>query len=161
MFSSMSLAKRMGIAFATLVALVVVTAGVGYWSMQSIAGLAEHILAVDVVGADVSGQVQASALTLRRYEKAHFLNIGDGGAQEDYLAKWKAAREALNGQLTQLDGMPLGDEADARIAQMRASLAAYETGFEHVREQIRGGAITTAADANRALSPYKDSIRTL
>jgi methyl-accepting chemotaxis protein len=161
MLSNMSLGKRMALAFATLVALVVITAGVGYWGMQSISGLAERILAVDVVGADTSGQAQAATLELRRYEKDYFLNMGDSAKQEEYLAKWKETHQKLLANLNTLDALPLGDEADQKIAGMRASLGAYDTGFERVRESIRIGAITTPGDANRGMAPHKDAIRQL
>jgi methyl-accepting chemotaxis protein len=161
MLSSMSLSKRMALAFATLVVLVVVTAGIGYWGMESVAGLADRILAVDVAGADASGQVQAASLSLRRYEKDYFLNSGDAAKQEEYLGKWKEEHEGLMRQLVILEGLPLGEEAAAKIERMRLALSRYDAGFERVREQIRAGQITTAGDGNRAMVPYKDDIRGL
>ncbi len=161
MLSSMSLGKRMGLAFATLVALVVVTAGLGYWGMQSVGTLADDILAVDVAAADQSGQVQAAALSLRRYEKDYFLNIGLSEKQDEYLSKWKETSEALLAGLMHLEQIELHDEDRAKIQKMRDALGGYEAGFEKVRQQMRDGQLTTPADANRAMAPYKDSIRDL
>src|SRR5689334_426878 len=69
MLTSFNIGKRMGLAFATLVGLALALAATGYWGLHTIAGTAEQILAVDVVAADTSGQVQASTLGLRRFEK--------------------------------------------------------------------------------------------
>ena len=77
MLGSMSLGKRMGLAFATLIALVALTAGVGYWGMDAIARTADRVLAVDVVAGDLSASVVQETLGLRRFEKDFFLNVGD------------------------------------------------------------------------------------
>jgi methyl-accepting chemotaxis protein len=161
MLSSMSLGKRMGLAFAVLIALVAITGGVGYWGLQTIAATADHILVVDVAAADASGQAQATTANLRRYEKDYFLNVGDRQAEESYYEKWQDEREALSGFLDALARMPLGGDAERQIETMRTALDIYENGFAKVREQIRSGALTTPQDANRAMSPYKESIRGL
>jgi methyl-accepting chemotaxis protein len=161
MLSSMSLGKRLGLSFAVLVAMVVTTAGIGYWGMSSIADLTEQILAVDVEAADTSGQVQADALDLRRFEKDYFLNMGDAAKQDEYLVKWKASRESLVGHLAELDALPLGLEAHTKLTNMRQALSGYDAGFEKVRDQMRAGALATPGDANRAIAPVKDFIRGL
>jgi methyl-accepting chemotaxis protein len=161
MLSSMSLGKRMGLAFAVLIALVAITGGVGYWGLQTIAATADRILVVDVAAADASGQAQAATANLRRFEKDYFLNVGDRQAEESYYEKWQNERETLQGYLDQLGRMALGADAERQIETMRAALDIYEDGFGKVREQIRVGALTTPQDANRAISPYKEAIRGL
>jgi methyl-accepting chemotaxis protein len=44
---------------------------------------------------------------------------------------------------------------------MRSAVSAYDTGFERVREEMRRGELTTPADANRAMAPHKETIRSL
>jgi methyl-accepting chemotaxis protein len=161
MLASMSLSKRLGLAFAVLVAFVLVTAGIGYWGMRSIADLTEHILSVDVVAADESGQTQAASLDLRRFEKDYFLNIGDPAKQGEYLGKWNDAHADLLSHLSALERLPLPPEAREKITHMREALAGYDDGFEKVREQLRAGTITNPFDANRAITPFKDHIRGL
>src|SRR5262245_61630166 len=161
MLASMSLGKRMGLAFAILVALVLTTAGIGYWGIRSIADLTENILSVDVTAADESGQAQASSLDLRRFEKDYFLNMGDPGKQEEYLAKWKDSKAQLEDHLQTLGGLPLSYLAHQKVDAMRTALAGYEAGFEKVRDQMRAGAITTPQEANHAITPFKDHIRGL
>ncbi len=161
MLGSMSLGKRMGLAFAALIALVVITAGVGYWGMQSIARTADRVLAVDVVAADLSAGIEAQTLNLRRFEKDFFLNMGDAAKQGDYLSKWRTAHDAVEADLAQLERLPLGGDASAKIALLRKGMAGYDVGFDRVREQLRAGTLTTPADANHAITPYKDDIRGL
>jgi methyl-accepting chemotaxis protein len=157
MLSSMSMGKRMGLAFAVLIALVAITGGVGYWGLQSIAATADRILTVDVGAADASGQAQAATANLRRYEKDYFLNIGDHEKEETYLDKWESERDLLKGHLATILRLELGTGAEQQIDTMLRSLETYEAGFARVREQIRAGSIATPQDANRAISPYKDA----
>jgi methyl-accepting chemotaxis protein len=161
MLSSMSLGKRIGLAFAILTVLVAITGAVGYWGLQTIARTADRILVVDVAAADASGQAQATTANLRRYEKDFFLNLGNREKEEEYLEKWDEQRELLVGYLQALDRMPLGEEAGTQIASMQEALDSYEAGFARVREQVRDGTVVTPQDANRAISPYKDAIRAL
>jgi len=161
MLASMSLGKRMGLAFAVLIALVAVTGGVGYWGLQTIAETADRILVVDVAAADTSGQAEAATGNLRRYEKDFFLNLADAGKEAEYLEKWDSTRQDLLRHLDTLDGLPLPKASADKVASMRKALDAYEAGFARVREQIRAGTLTTPADANRAIGPYKDAIRNL
>jgi methyl-accepting chemotaxis protein len=161
MLSSMSLGKRMGIAFGTLVTLVVATAGVGYWGMQSVASIAEHVISIDIAGEQESTLVEVGTLNLRRFEKDYFLNIGNAAEEEQYLAKWKGAHADVEKHLTVLGNMPLSTEAKAKVGRMREALAGYDAGFEKVREQIRTGAITTPQQANIAMTPFKERVRSL
>jgi methyl-accepting chemotaxis protein len=151
----------MGLAFATLVALALVLAGSGYWGLQNIAGTADHILSVDVAAADMSGQVQASTLNLRRYEKDYLLNIQSDSKRSEYLEKWKAESRALLERLDRLSQLVSDEEARRKIGTMRTSLGSYEEGFERVHEGNRAGEIKTAEDGNAALTPYKDAVRNL
>src|SRR5215213_11954504 len=99
MLSSMNIGKRMGLAFALLVALALALGASGYWGLSNVTATAENILSVDVVAADTSGQVQAATLNLRRYEKDYFLNIHEPIKRSEYLSKWKAQAQALLGLL--------------------------------------------------------------
>src|SRR5689334_14423126 len=105
MLSSINIGKRMGLAFATLVALALALAGAGYWGLSNIASTAEHILNVDVAAADTAGKVHAATLELRRYEKDYFLNIADPKARDEYHQKWEAQKEQLLTQVDKLRGL--------------------------------------------------------
>jgi methyl-accepting chemotaxis protein len=161
MLSSFNIGKRMGLAFATLVCLALALAASGYWGLSNVATTAEHILDVDVVAADTSGQVQASTLSLRRYEKDYFLTIADHKQRDHYLEKWKAERQALLALLDKLSTTLEEERERSKVTSMRAALAGYDEGFERVRDAILKGSITTPAQANDAVTPFKDHVRAL
>ncbi len=161
MLSSMNIGKRMGLAFALLVALALALAGSGYWGLENVSSTADKILTVDVAAADASGQVQAATLGLRRFEKDYFLNIGNPSKQAEYLEKFKSQEKTLLGLLDRLSGLLEDDEARRKINAMRTALAGYDEGFDRVIEAIRTGAVKTPGEANAALTPYKDHIRDL
>jgi methyl-accepting chemotaxis protein len=157
----MNIGKRMGFAFALLVALALVLAGSGYWGLQNVASTADTVLTVDVAAADASGQVQAATLGLRRFEKDYLLNMGSPAKQADYLEKWKAQQKSLVALLDRLSSLLDEQEAKRKINSMRSALAGYDEGFERVREAMRTGAAKTPSEANELLTPYKDHIRDL
>src|SRR4051812_6214968 len=94
MLANMNIGKRMGLAFSILVVLALSVAVAGYWGLSNVAATAEHILDVDVVAADTSGQVQAMTLELRRFEKDYLLNIADPVLRTEYLNKWKTSHQS-------------------------------------------------------------------
>jgi methyl-accepting chemotaxis protein len=161
MLSNMNIGSRMGLAFATLVTLALALALAGYWGLSNITATADHILSVEVVAADASGQVQAATLNLRRFEKDYYLNIADVPKRTEYLGKWKADFQAEQALLDKLSALLTTDDARAKVTAMRVALAGYDEGFEKVREAVERGAITEPAAANHAITPYKDHIRRL
>jgi len=161
MLSSMSLGKRLGLAFAILVVLVVSTAGVGYWGMSSVATVATHVVRVDVVKADASAMMEVATLELRRFEKDYFINIGDPSKQSEYLDKWVQARETLRGEIATIRALPMSGDETSKVDAMERALSEYEAGFLRVRDQMRAGALATPQAANAAIAPDKDSIRAL
>src|SRR4051812_14202653 len=126
MLSSMSIGKRMGLAFSVLVALALSVAAAGYWGLTNVAKTAETILDVDVAGADLSGQVQATALDLRRYEKDYLLNIADPVARAQYLSKWKASYQTEQDLMNKLGRLLDTDAEREKLAAMRNALAGYD-----------------------------------
>lgn len=161
MLSSMNIGKRMGLAFGVLVCLSLALAGAGYWGLSAVAATAEQILDVDVVAADTSGQVQAGTLNLRRFEKDYFLNIADLGKRAEYLAKWKAEYQTVQGLMDKLGSLLRTDEERQKLLAMRSALAGYDEGFEKVREGVELGVLTSPSNANHAIEPFKDHVRTL
>jgi methyl-accepting chemotaxis protein len=151
----------MGVAFGALVVLALALAGSGYWGLATVTASADHILSVDVVAADTSGQVQAATLELRRFEKDYFLNLADTSRRNEYLTKWKAQYQVVMGLLDKLSGLVDLDEQRAKISVMRGALAGYDEGFDKVRDSVDRGALTDPAKANQAIEPYKDHIRAL
>ena len=161
MLSRMNIGMRMGLAFATLVTLALALAGSGYWGLSAVTATAERIISVDVVSADLSGQVQTSALELRRFEKDYFLNVADQGRRSEYLTKWKAQQQVMLGLMDKLTTLIDEEGEAARLSAMRTALASYDDGFAKVREGVERGALNDPSAANHAIEQYKDQIRAL
>jgi methyl-accepting chemotaxis protein len=161
MLSNMNIGKRMGVAFAVMVGLALALAASGYWGLSNVTATAESILSVDVVAADTSGQVQAAALNLRRFEKDYFLNIADPVKRGEYLTKWKAESQSLLGLLDKLAGLVSSDEQRGKLSAMRAALSGYDEGFEKVRDRVEKGELADPSTANHAVEPFKDHVRSL
>jgi len=161
MLSNMSIGKRMGLAFATLVGLALALAASGYWGLSNVTATAETILTVDVAAAETSGQVQAETLNLRRFEKDYFLNVADAAKRADYLAKWKTDYQDVIEHLDTLHRLVRTDQERSKVSAMRGALAGYDEGFEKVRDAVERGVLTQPAECNRAIEPFKDHIRTL
>jgi methyl-accepting chemotaxis protein len=161
MLSAMNIGKRMGLAFAMLVALSLMLGGSGYWGLSSVASTADWIMNVHVQAADTSGQVQATTLELRRYEKDYFLNIASVSTRAEALEKWKAEYQNLQGLLDKLSSLVETEEARGKIRTMRMALVGYDEGFEKVRSATEAGLITTPAQANEAVTPFKEHVHEL
>jgi methyl-accepting chemotaxis protein len=151
----------MGVAFATLVCLALALAASGYWGLATVTQSADHILSVDVVAADTSGQVQAATLELRRFEKDYFLNIDDVAKRNEYLNKWKLKHQDLTRLLDKLAALVDAEDERAKIGTMRVALSGYDEGFDKVRDAVDRGQLTEPATGNRAIEPYKEHIRSL
>jgi methyl-accepting chemotaxis protein len=161
MLSRMNIGTRMGVAFATLVCLALALAASGYWGLATVTQSADHILSVDVVAADTSGQVQAATLDLRRFEKDYFLNIADVAKRNEYLNKWKLRYQDVTGLLDKLGSLVDADDERAKIGTMRVALSGYDEGFDKVRDAVDRGVLTDPAAGNHAIEPYKEHIRSL
>src|SRR5881394_4037145 len=105
MLSNLSIGKRMGLAFATLVCLALALAASGYWGLSNVTATAE-----------TSGEVQAATLNLRRYEKDYFLNIAEAPVRAEYLAKWKAEYQDVIEQLDKLHALLRTDAERSKVA---------------------------------------------
>jgi methyl-accepting chemotaxis protein len=157
----MNIGKRMGLAFATLVCLALALAASGYWGLANVTSTADDILSVDVVAADTSGQVQAATLNLRRYEKDYFLNLADPAKRSEYLTKWKTEYQQTLALLDKLASMLHEDDERAKITAMRTALAGYDEGFDKIHDAVEKGTITEPAQANHAIEPFKEHVRSL
>jgi methyl-accepting chemotaxis protein len=161
MLQNMSIGRRLGLAFGVLLTLIMVVAGSGYWGTRAISALSLKILKVESPLADHAQAVQANALGLRRFEKDVFLNMADADKVRDYSTKWNDQRTQLLARLDTLSELDSNDAGDSAIQSMRRQMAAYTEGFNHVVGLIQDHKVKTPADANEAITPYKDGIRAL
>ncbi|HET7294660.1 MAG TPA: methyl-accepting chemotaxis protein [Vicinamibacteria bacterium] len=161
MLKNLSIGKRLGLAFATLGALMLLVAAAGYWGTREAADLALQYVKIESPLVEHAQRARANTLGLRRFEKDVFLNVTSAEKVAEYVEKWKEQRSKLAERLDTLESLesdPAGREA---IAAMKKDAATYEAGFEKVLGLVRGRRIRTAEAGNKAIGEYKDEIRRL
>ena len=161
MLQNMSIGKRLGLGFGLLLVLVALVAGSGYRATRLASRLALQVLDVESPLVEHSQRAKGNTLGMRRFEKDVFLNIGTPDKVAEYLTKWRDQHDRLQGELATLDSLEASDTGKADIRQMRADFTTYDQGFNLVYGQIAQGKIKTPADANAAITQYKDEIHRL
>jgi signal transduction histidine kinase len=147
---------------ALLACIVVVAAGVIVLKEQvRLARLAHVAIDQDAVHSLWANRAVVSALQCRRYEKDSFLNLSDAPTRSDYLRKWTQAWEKLRDDLDHLEAACLLAEEKQQVAAYAAAAGRYRRHFLDVIAMISNGKLTRPEDANRAIAPFKDDVRTI
>ena len=161
MLQQMNIGKRLFASFALILAFVLVVAAAGQWAMSTSVDTAEQVLTVDYGINSASNDAHVATLDLRRFEKDLFLNIGDKAKEAEYLAKWNESREKLDTQLAHIEKLGVDDESHELVRQVRSDLSEYTNAFNAINTRIESGEIKTAPEANQALTPFKENIRSI
>jgi methyl-accepting chemotaxis protein len=161
MLKNMKIGQRLSLGFGAVLAMLVVVATVGYWSLVSTAGITTHILEFDAPLVELAHRVRADTLELRRFEKDMFLNMGNAEKEAEYFAKWSDQKKKLHDALDEVDHLATADMDHEAARAMRRDALAYEEALAKVISQVRVGTLVTPQDANNALAAHKDTIRSL
>jgi methyl-accepting chemotaxis protein len=161
MLKNLPIGKRLGLAFGTLLTLMLGVAGAGYWGLHDTARLARQVLDVDAPLVEHSQGARANTLGLRRFEKDVFLNIATPAKVDEYVDKWTDQQRRLVERLQELDHLLAGSPDREVVVSMRKDMNAYDSGFTSVVVQIKKDQIRTPVKANEAITPYKEEIRRL
>jgi methyl-accepting chemotaxis protein len=159
MFQSMSIGKRLSASFVLVLAFVMVVAAAGQWALSTSTETALQVLNVDFAINSASNDAQTDALNLRRFEKDLFLNCADNEKRTEYFGKWNDARRDLDQHLTAIEKLGVDEAGHEAIRQTRTDLEEYATVFTSIAHRFESGELKTSADANVAITPYKDHIR--
>lgn len=160
MLSNWKIGKRLTLAFTVALILVGIVAGAGFWGLSQMVSTVDAILNRDAKLMEHASDLEARTLNLRRYEKDIFLNVADPEKVAEYAAKWKSAHTEALANLDALQKLSSAEDVSS-IESMRRDLSTYATGFEGVLDGIEARKILTPADANEAMTPFKDDIRRL
>ena len=161
MFNNMSIAKRLGLGFAMVLALLVVVTIIGYWGTDSVARETATMLHTTENVAEHASRARANIVGLRRFEKDYFLNIGVKAKEADYLNEWNREREHLIERLADLEKYSTLDQDKKDVSTMKEEFAKYEVGFHLVQAQIEAGQVKRPEEGNQSISVYKDSIHAM
>ncbi|MEA2569505.1 MAG: methyl-accepting chemotaxis protein [Acidobacteriota bacterium] len=161
MFSNWKIGQRLATAFAVTIVLVAIVATAGFWGLSRTVQTTYSILHTDAKLMEQANQAEIDTLSLRRFEKDTFLNIGDSEKLAEYGAKWNNEHQQLVEDLATLDRLTVQAEDKEAVRSMRDDLIAYTNGFTPIAAAITSGKIRTAKEANTAITPFKDEIRRL
>jgi methyl-accepting chemotaxis protein len=160
MLKNLSVGRRLAIATTIQMALLLAVAAMALW------GLHRSRSALDVIVHETEAAIQEGhalrehALNLRRYEKDMLLNLGTP-AQAEYVEKWRQTAAGFEATLRTLGARELGDAERELLRGIERDFGAYRDGFLSVAEDLRRGALRTAADANDTLDAHRDAARRL
>ena len=158
MLNNMKVGKRLILGFGILFLLLVVVGSAGYWGMTSMEGSVQEMLRADAKIAEHSSRLRANINSLRRFEKDVFINIADAKKVQDYHKEWDAERESVLKRLADLDAATVLAADKKLLKEMKENFDAYAAGFTKVYGQIQEGKIKSAADGNKAMGEYKESV---
>lgn len=161
MFNNWKIGVRLGLAFGLSILLVAVVALAGFWGLSQTVQTTYGILHRDAKMMEQASQAQVNGLGLRRFEKDMFLNIGDKQKEADYSDKWNKERTDLVENLDNLAKLVTLQDDKATIQALRTDLSTYTIGFQSVVRKISDKKIKTPAEANKAMTPFKDDIHRL
>lgn len=149
----------LGFAFLSfLLASVVLTS---IYSFNQLRHQTRQTIQLDVRLSQLANQIANQTLLCRRYEKDIFLNIADRQQRSEYMAQWQAAFTTLQSTIARFEQVAVTADDTAQVALWRAETQRYQQAILALDQAILSGAITTPVAANEALTPAKESIRTL
>lgn len=161
MLKNVAIGKRLTLAFGLLLVFMAVVSTVGFWGLQTTAGLARHVIAVDAALVEHSQRARAHTLGLRRFEKDVFLNISTPEKVREYVAKWADQKDHLATQLDVLDKLVSTEGDRTTVAAMRKDLVEYDGGFQRVVAQIHQQVLRTPEAGNASIEDFKDETHRL
>jgi methyl-accepting chemotaxis protein len=141
--------------------LLLAVAGTGFLGIRGLAAGAERMLTGEAKLAEHAAAAQTDVLQLRRFEKDSFLNCLDPKTVGEYAGKFRDAHASLLGHLQALRGLARTDQDRERVRVMTQDLQVYMNAMDGILPKIRSGQMKTPQEGNRAITPYKGSIRHL
>jgi len=140
---------------------IIIIGGVSLVRQYRLTTHATKVMSTDARRAIVVENVAKTALQCCRYEKDIFLNLEDKAARNEYVRKWNTAfvalRDALHEYAIQSDGFV----EKKRICTWQAAARDYREHVLRIVAAADAGRLSTAAEADRAMEPFKPDIRAL
>jgi methyl-accepting chemotaxis protein len=150
-FTNVRIGTRQALAIGLLLLLMATLTAIGY------SGLGSSVQ-TDARLSDFAHRLRAHILGCRRFEKDHWLNIGDAKLELEYDGKWQTEHDAVLARLTDAAAIAVEPADKEALAVMTTEFAKYADGYALVRQEVNDGRIRNARDANLAVAPYKEVI---
>ncbi|MFC4308373.1 methyl-accepting chemotaxis protein [Steroidobacter flavus] len=157
MLKNLTIRARLQFAFGVVCVLMVIAATVGGLGTRSIVAVADQTMNGELKLAQLATELRVDVLQLRRFEKDVFINIETAGKVQEYRGKWE--QSLRDAQQARSEALALAsDETRAPLNQLEKELEAYAAGFRNTLAEIQSGSLKTTAEANAAMSKYKQSV---
>ena len=108
-----------------------------------------------------AAHITVQTLQCRRYEKDMFLNLANRDRFENYFVQWANTVDALTRAINNYRQNAVNGEQILIAEQWFAHSKQYQEMVLQVVHDIRDGHITSPSQANMALAPHKNIIRSL
>jgi PAS domain S-box-containing protein len=158
MFKRLTILKKFSLCISALLGLLIASACIGVFGLNTLYTTANHAVANDVMLAQRAALVDILVLNERRFEKDSFINMADPAKLANYRQKWDETRAALVTELAAVHLLELDESDRHAVAQIEDSYRDYTAGFERTFEMIRSGAVKSTQEANTEFSKYKDAV---
>lgn len=154
----LTLGKKIGAGFGSVLLLMIAVAEAGYWGTHKISSAMISMLQTDAELEEQFAGARINALDMRRYEKDVVLNIGNQSDQDDALDKWKSTDDRFRERIAALDKIAVDSEDTEALEVIKGTLKVYEDGFADVVAKLHSGGIKQVSDANAAMDSYKNAV---
>ena len=153
----MKIGTRLILGFGVCLCFLLMLGGFGTYALKNMAHKSDAVITTDSNAVEYAQRLRANINMMRRYEKDAFINIADLAKVDAYVKQWGEAREHAKIRLEALTKLEEEAKGKEMLAGISKSIDAYEAGFKKVVEQIKGGAITTTEEANKAIGEFKEA----
>lgn len=161
MLNNLRISARLILLTGVALALMAVIGVAAFYGMNSLESRALQIISVDSALVENAQRARALSLGMRRFEKDIFLNISDLEKVEVDASKWDAEAASFIERLESMYEIAPDQAAIDSLDRMKSDAIVYMAEFGDIIDRISVGEITTAAQGNEAMNPFKEPIRRL
>lgn len=150
--------------FGVLLVLIMIMGAVSLGGLFILSENSRKTLDEDAKLAELSNLAMGSTMAMLRYEKEVVSSADDRMKATDLITQWESEYSALTSRVDILDAMLnklKKDEELPFIKDLKDSLAAYNSGFTGMRDNIFSGKITSSKEAGIASEAFLKDGRTL
>lgn len=155
---NMSIASKLAIGFGMAILFMVIIGLFGVQQTLKLGTIGVRMAVVDSEVLEMSGNLAEYALQLRRFEKDLFINIGNADAMKGYRDKWEGSRKKITETTAAIEKLAKENGEKLDLTPIKTNMQEYFDGFASVSGRVMSGELTTTADANNAMKPYKEPI---
>ena len=137
---------------------VLLLGSLGIYEFKNITARSKQAIEIDAKIVENAQRMRANINIMRRYEKDTIINSTDAIKVKESQTKWANALELTRKRLNELTKLEKEPKDQERLTSILKNLDLYTAGYNRVVDQIKTGAITTAIDADKAMSELNEPI---